>query len=52
MRQSGKEKIYKIYVESFLGADHLLRILEEALSIVNAFLNVDSDAPVPLKKNL
>ncbi len=52
MRQSGKENIYKIYVGSFLGADHLLRILEEALNIVNAFLSVDSAAPVPSKKNL
>lgn len=29
-RPSGTEDIYKIYVESFRGADHLQRILEEA----------------------
>ena len=34
-RPSGTEDIYKIYAESFLGADHLRRILEEAQIIVN-----------------
>ena len=34
-RPSGTEDIYKIYAESFLGADHLCRILEEAQTIVN-----------------
>ncbi len=34
-RPSGTENIYKIYAESFLGADHLLRILEEAQIIVS-----------------
>jgi phosphoglucomutase len=34
-RPSGTENIYKIYAESFLGADHLRRILEEAQTIVN-----------------
>ena len=34
-RPSGTEDIYKIYAESFLGADHLARILEEAQTIVN-----------------
>jgi phosphoglucomutase len=29
------EDIYKIYAESFRGADHLRRILEEAQTIVN-----------------
>jgi phosphoglucomutase len=33
-RPSGTEDIYKIYAESFRGADHLRRILEEAQSIV------------------
>jgi phosphoglucomutase len=33
-RPSGTENIYKIYAESFLGADHLQRILEEAQTIV------------------
>ena len=33
-RPSGTEDIYKIYVESFLGQDHLRRIEEEAQTIV------------------
>ena len=33
-RPSGTEDIYKIYAESFLGEDHLQRILEEAQTIV------------------
>jgi phosphoglucomutase len=39
-RPSGTENIYKIYAESFLGADHLRRILEEAQTIVNDTLAV------------
>jgi phosphoglucomutase len=34
-RPSGTEDIYKIYAESFRGADHLHRILEEAQRIVS-----------------
>jgi phosphoglucomutase len=34
-RPSGTEEIYKIYAESFLGADHLSRILAEAQAIVS-----------------
>lgn len=34
-RPSGTEDIYKIYAESFLGKEHLERILEEAQSIVD-----------------
>lgn len=34
-RPSGTEDIYKIYGESFRGADHLRRILEEAQAIVS-----------------
>ena len=34
-RPSGTENIYKIYAESFRGADHLRRILEEAQAIVS-----------------
>ena len=34
-RPSGTEDIYKIYAESFQGADHLRRILEEAQAIVS-----------------
>lgn len=33
-RPSGTESIYKIYAESFRGADHLQRILKEAQSLV------------------
>jgi phosphoglucomutase len=35
-RPSGTEDIYKIYVESFLGPEHLRRILAEAQEIVDA----------------
>jgi phosphoglucomutase len=34
-RPSGTEDIYKIYAESFRGAEHLRHILEEAQNIVN-----------------
>jgi phosphoglucomutase len=37
-RPSGTENIYKIYAESFLGADHLRRVFDEAQVIVNAAL--------------
>ena len=37
-RPSGTEDIYKIYAESFLGADHLRRIQEEAQAIVSETL--------------
>ena len=37
-RPSGTEDIYKIYAESFRGADHLHRILTEAHSIINEAL--------------
>ncbi len=37
-RPSGTEDIYKIYAESFLGTDHLRRILEEAQTVVNEAL--------------
>ncbi|HKN69788.1 MAG TPA: phosphoglucomutase (alpha-D-glucose-1,6-bisphosphate-dependent) [Terriglobales bacterium] len=46
-RPSGTENIYKIYAESFRGADHLRRILEEAQTIVNDALS----APVPREKS-
>ena len=35
-RPSGTEDIYKIYAESFAGAEHLQRILQEAQAIVDA----------------
>ncbi|MEQ9409794.1 MAG: hypothetical protein RIK87_18810 [Fuerstiella sp.] len=34
-RPSGTEDIYKIYAESFKGADHLKRIIEEAQAVVS-----------------
>ena len=37
-RPSGTEDIYKIYAESFRGADHLRRIQAEARAIVGAAL--------------
>jgi phosphoglucomutase len=37
-RPSGTEDIYKIYAESFRGADHLRRILTEAQTIVDGAL--------------
>ena len=38
-RPSGTEDIYKIYVESFIGKDHLNRIQEEAQTIVDGVLD-------------
>ena len=43
-RPSGTENIYKIYAESFVGADHLQRILQEAQAIVDAAI---APAPAP-----
>jgi phosphoglucomutase len=40
-RPSGTENIYKIYAESFQGADHLRRILEEAQTIVSEALGAE-----------
>jgi len=37
-RPSGTEDVYKIYAESFLGADHLGRIQAEARDVVSAAL--------------
>jgi phosphoglucomutase len=37
-RPSGTENIYKIYAESWRGADHLRRLQEEAQAIVGAAL--------------
>ena len=45
-RPSGTEDIYKIYAESFRGADHLRRLIEEAQSIVSAALNA-TEGPAP-----
>ncbi|MFD7245828.1 phosphoglucomutase (alpha-D-glucose-1,6-bisphosphate-dependent) [Streptomyces massasporeus] len=38
-RPSGTEDVYKIYGESFLGPDHLVRVQEEAKSVVLAALS-------------
>ena len=45
-RPSGTEDVYKIYAESFAGAEHLQRILTEARSIVGAALATTESAPV------
>jgi phosphoglucomutase len=37
-RPSGTEDVYKVYAESYLGAEHLERVLEEATAVVSAAL--------------
>ncbi len=44
-RPSGTEDIYKIYAESFRGADHLRRIVEEAQAIVDGALRGGTGGP-------
>jgi len=44
-RPSGTEDIYKIYAESFRGADHLRRILAEAQTIVGDALAASPQQP-------
>jgi phosphoglucomutase len=44
-RPSGTEDIYKVYAESFRGADHLQRILAEAQAIVSEALAARNEAP-------
>jgi len=44
-RPSGTENIYKIYAESFRGADHLRHILEEAQTIVGEALAASPQQP-------
>jgi phosphoglucomutase len=44
-RPSGTEDIYKIYAESFRGADHLHRIQAEAQAIVGAALAAPTQQP-------
>ena len=41
-RPSGTEDIYKIYAESFMGPDHLARILAEAQTLVSAAFLTES----------
>jgi phosphoglucomutase len=38
-RPSGTEDVYKVYAESFRGAEHLAQIQEEAQAVVNAALS-------------
>ncbi len=38
-RPSGTENIYKIYAESFVGGDHLQRVLHEAQAIVDTAIS-------------
>jgi phosphoglucomutase len=38
-RPSGTEDVYKLYAESFLGTEHLERILDEARSVVHSALS-------------
>jgi phosphoglucomutase len=49
-RPSGTEDIYKVYAESFKGAEHLQRILAEAQSIVAAAL-VERAPSTPKQKS-
>jgi phosphoglucomutase len=52
-RPSGTEDIYKIYAESFRGADHLRRILEEAQMIVSDALTASAQQPgIQVKTNV
>jgi phosphoglucomutase len=46
-RPSGTEDIYKIYAESWRGADHLRRILGEAQAIVDAALAAPTQQSEP-----
>jgi phosphoglucomutase len=45
-RPSGTEDMYKIYAESFRGADHLRRVLEEAQAIVSDTLAAPRETSV------
>lgn len=44
-RPSGTEDVYKLYAESFEGADHLEAIVAEARQIVAAVLGQGDTAP-------
>ena len=46
-RPSGTEDIYKIYAESFRGADHLRHIMQEAQKIVGDALATSSQQREP-----
>jgi phosphoglucomutase len=54
-RPSGTEDIYKIYAESFVGRDHLDRILAEAQALVGRAIGSSgegSKAPAPMADTL
>ena len=52
-RPSGTEDLYKIYAESFRGADHLRRILEEAQAIVSDTLAAAPQQPgIPFRASM
>jgi len=44
-RPSGTEDIYKIYAESFSGAEHLQRILREAQAVVDRAIGASAATP-------
>jgi len=46
-RPSGTEDIYKIYAESFLGVEHLRRILDEAQAIVSRAVGTSQTKKAP-----
>jgi phosphoglucomutase len=52
-RPSGTEDVYKVYAESFLGAEHLERILDDARSMVRGALETvrqpSSSAPSSIR---
>lgn len=48
-RPSGTEDIYRIYVESFQGKEHMLRILEQAQTVVNAAFKAATVESTPIK---
>ena len=47
-RPSGTEDIYKVYAESFKGADHLRDILDQAQAIVDTALATDAVSAKPV----
>ncbi|MDQ6639803.1 MAG: alpha-D-glucose phosphate-specific phosphoglucomutase, partial [Pseudomonadota bacterium] len=49
-RPSGTEDIYKIYAESFAGAEHLQRIVKEAQAIVDRAIGSGGDAQAQKKE--
>ena len=46
-RPSGTEAIYKVYAESFRGADHLRQIQQEAQAIVSSLFDDGKAAAAP-----